>query len=88
MGLLPVLTKVQVSHKPDNRGRMVFTASRDIHPGEECCIAYFDLPQFRDLAERRDHLRRSFRFVCRCEKCLAEEPAEGEEWTMPLMDDE
>ncbi|KAJ5247781.1 hypothetical protein N7468_002764 [Penicillium chermesinum] len=32
---------------------MVFTASRDIYPGEECCIAYFDLTQYKDLSSRR-----------------------------------
>lgn len=84
-----VLTNVKVSHKPDQSGRMVFTASREIRPGEECCIAYFDLTQYKDLDSRRDHLRRSFRFCCRCEKCLAEEPAEQVvEWTgMPLVDE-
>jgi hypothetical protein len=55
---------------------MVFTASRDIFPGEECCISYFDLTQYTDLDSRRDHLRKSFRFVCQCERCVLEEPVE------------
>ncbi|PKY00217.1 SET domain-containing protein [Aspergillus campestris IBT 28561] len=78
-----------ISHKPDVQGRMVFTASRDILPGEECCISYFDLTRFGDLNTRREHLRKSFRFVCRCERCSSEEPVEeAVEWTgMPLMDD-
>lgn len=76
-------------HKPDEQARMVFTASRDIPPGEECCISYFDLTQFTDLTSRREHLRKSFRFVCQCERCVSEEPEKEEatEWTaMPLMD--
>lgn len=80
--------QIKVIHKPDEQGRMVFTASREILPGEECCISYFDLTQFTDLASRREHLQKSFRFVCRCERCLSEEPvAETLEWSaMPLMD--
>lgn len=82
-----VLIHHQVIHKADNKGRMVFTASRDIFPGEECCISYFDLTQYTDLASRREHLRKSFRFVCQCERCVSEEPNESAEWTaMPMMD--
>jgi SET domain-containing protein len=55
---------------------MVFVASRDIREGEECCISYFDLTRFADLKDRRDHLQTSFRFICRCSRCLAEEPPE------------
>lgn len=67
---------------------MVFTASRDIFPGEECYISYFDLTQYTDLTSRREHLRKSFRFVCQCERCVSEESAEeSTEWTaMPMMD--
>lgn len=67
---------------------MVFTASRDILPGEECCIAYFDLTRLTDLSARREHLRRSFGFLCRCERCCAEETGEeGTGWMeMPVMD--
>lgn len=54
-------------------GRMVFTASRDILPGEECCISYFDLTRLVDLDSRRQHLRKSFKFLCQCEKCASEE---------------
>lgn len=66
---------------------MVFTASRDIFPGEECCISYFDLTKYKDLSSRRDHLRRSFLFVCQCSRCVSEEPVEEQsEWTaLPLM---
>ena len=67
---------------------MVFTASRDIQPGEECCITYFDLTQHKDVKSRRERLQGSFRFVCRCERCLSEEaPEQPTEWTpMPEMD--
>ena len=79
---------MKIIHKPDDQGRMVFTASRDILPGEECCIAYFDLTQYTEITSRREHLRKSFRFVCRCERCTSEEPEEETiEWTaMPLVD--
>ncbi|KAJ5157154.1 uncharacterized protein N7482_008254 [Penicillium canariense] len=75
-------------HKPDQDGHMVFTASRDILPGQECCISYFDLTKYTDLTSRREHLRKSFRFICQCERCISEEPAkETNEWTsMPMMD--
>ncbi|KAJ5448888.1 hypothetical protein N7445_003709 [Penicillium cf. griseofulvum] len=92
-GYLPKFVKVMLSHhkiihKADDKGRMVFTASRDIFPGEECCISYFDLTQYTDLTSRREHLRKSFRFVCQCERCVSEESAnESTEWTtMPMMD--
>ncbi|OQE15286.1 hypothetical protein PENSTE_c029G09239 [Penicillium steckii] len=62
-----------IIHKPDEMGRMVFTASRDILPGEECCISYFDLTRLVDLDSRRQHLRKSFKFLCQCEKCASEE---------------
>ncbi|KAJ5720166.1 hypothetical protein N7493_007044 [Penicillium malachiteum] len=84
-----------IVHKPNDQGYMVFTASRDMHPGEECCISYFDLTQHTDLTSRREHLQRSFRFVCRCERCLSDEKLEkieepeqsSSEWTaMPMMD--
>jgi hypothetical protein len=66
---------------------MVFTASRDIFPGEECCISYFDLAEFTDLTSRRERLRELFRFVCQCERCVSEEPEEISEWiAMPMMD--
>ncbi|PYH96905.1 set and mynd domain-containing protein [Aspergillus ellipticus CBS 707.79] len=77
-----------IMHKPDDHGRMVFTASRDIAAGEECCISYFDLSQCVELRARRDHLQKLFRFVCRCDRCTTEEAAEEqqqEEWVgMPF----
>ncbi|KAE8155147.1 hypothetical protein BDV25DRAFT_135192 [Aspergillus avenaceus] len=77
-----------IIHKSDNQGRMVFVASRDIAAGEECCISYFDLTQFVDLQTRRDHLQRSFRFVCKCDRCTSEEPPEEEvQWDeFPAME--
>ncbi|KAJ5295871.1 hypothetical protein PENANT_c001G05984 [Penicillium antarcticum] len=76
-----------ITHKPDEQGRMVFTASRDIFAGEECCISYFDLTQHTDLTSRREHLRQSFKFICQCERCVSEEPVEEPtEWSaMPMM---
>ncbi|KAJ5965743.1 hypothetical protein N7481_012457 [Penicillium waksmanii] len=62
-----------IVHKPDEMGRMVFVASHDIFPGEECCISYFDLTRFADRDSRREHLRKSFKFPCQCEKCVSEE---------------
>jgi SET domain-containing protein len=75
-------------HKPDEDGRMIFTASRDILAGQECCISYFDLTKFTNLASRREHLRKSFKFTCQCDRCISEEPAEEtNDWdSMPLMD--
>ncbi|CAG8231621.1 unnamed protein product [Penicillium salamii] len=77
-----------IIHKADEKGRMVFTASRDIFPGEECCISYFDLTQYNDLKSRRDHLRKSFLFVCQCQRCVSEEPVEEETgWdALPMME--
>ncbi|KAJ5994093.1 hypothetical protein N7451_009817 [Penicillium sp. IBT 35674x] len=77
-----------IIHKADDQGRMVFTASRDINKGEECCISYFDLTQYTDLTTRRQHLKNSFRFTCKCERCVSEEPVEKESlWnTIPMMD--
>ncbi|KAJ5364031.1 uncharacterized protein N7496_009744 [Penicillium cataractarum] len=77
-----------MTHKPDEDGRMIFTASRDILPGQECCISYFDLTKHTDLTSRREHLRKSFKFTCQCDRCVSEEPAEEtNDWTpMPMMD--
>ncbi|THC88281.1 hypothetical protein EYZ11_012270 [Aspergillus tanneri] len=79
-----------IIHKPDRIGRMVFVASRDIKVGEECCISYFDLTQYVDLRTRREYLQRSFRFLCKCDRCLEEEiPEEDSNWdAFPLLDDE
>ncbi|KAJ5692201.1 hypothetical protein N7462_001624 [Penicillium macrosclerotiorum] len=77
-----------ITHRPDDKGCMVYTAARDILAGEECCISYFDLAQHTDLTSRREHLRNSFRFLCKCERCVSEEPVEESiEWTeMPILD--
>ncbi|KAF9890504.1 hypothetical protein FE257_005909 [Aspergillus nanangensis] len=78
-----------IKHKPDIYGRMVFVASRDIPQGEECCISYFDLSQCVDLKDRRAHLQSSFRFVCGCLRCTAEEPpSEDVLWdAFPLLEE-
>lgn len=66
---------------------MVFTASRDIGPGEECCISYMDLFGDVDVNTRRKHLRVQFSFTCQCERCRAEENSE-EGWdALPFLDD-
>lgn len=69
---------------------MVFIASRDIQADEECCISYFDLTKFVDLKSRREHLQKSFRFPCKCERCLEEEiPEEESSWdAFPAIDDD
>jgi hypothetical protein len=58
-----------VTHEPDDEGRMVFRALRDIEPGEECCVVYFDLKEYATVEERRAALEDMFQFVCMCERC-------------------
>ncbi|KAL4797785.1 hypothetical protein BDV19DRAFT_37982 [Aspergillus venezuelensis] len=65
-----------IIHKSDKHGRMIFTANRDIPPGEECCIAYFDMTQRVELKERREHLASLFRFKCGCPRCTDDEKKE------------
>ncbi|KAJ5646225.1 hypothetical protein N7490_002597 [Penicillium lividum] len=65
-----------IIHKADEQGRMVFTASRDIYKDEECCISYFDLTKYTEIAIRRRHLNNAFRFTCKCERCVSEETIE------------
>ncbi|RAL14769.1 general amino acid permease [Aspergillus homomorphus CBS 101889] len=79
-----------IMHQPDQHGRMVFTAAKDIAAGEECCISYFDLTKLTDLKARREHLQTLFRFVCQCPRCQSEEPpVEEPEWVaMPFGDDD
>lgn len=80
-------TFTQIMHKPDEHGRMVFTASRDITAGQECCISYMDLFGDVDVRTRRRHLQEQFSFTCQCERCRAEDrPEEG--WdALPSLDD-
>ncbi|KAJ3546496.1 hypothetical protein NM208_g1964 [Fusarium decemcellulare] len=66
-----------VTHKPDNQGRMVYTAARDIAKGEECMITYFDLTEHEDLTSRQKHVQEQFQFKCTCERCLSEEAEEN-----------
>ena len=82
-----VITSTQITHKPDDHGRMVFTASRSIAAGEECCISYMDLFGDVDINARRRHLQDQFSFTCQCERCRAEEcPEEG--WDILHFQDE
>ncbi|KAJ5925283.1 hypothetical protein N7454_007922, partial [Penicillium verhagenii] len=81
-----------IIHKPDDHGRMVFTAARDINKDDECCISYFDLSQYTDITTRREYLKNSFRFTCKCERCVSEEPVESSlsssSWAaIPIMDE-
>ncbi|KAL3471071.1 hypothetical protein BJX99DRAFT_250700 [Aspergillus californicus] len=72
-----------ITHKPDKQGCMVFTASRDILAGEECCITYFDMAEFVTVNERREHLQSLFRFKCGCPRCVEEDrsvPEEISQW--------
>lgn len=57
---------------------MVFTAGRDIAPGEECCISYFDMTQYTTLSDRRGRLQSLFRFKCGCSRCSGQEAEEAE----------
>ncbi|KAH7038391.1 uncharacterized protein B0I36DRAFT_346373 [Microdochium trichocladiopsis] len=58
-----------VSHRLDEHSRRIFTANREIKPGEECCISYFDLVEFRDAAVRRHEIRTKWTFGCDCQRC-------------------
>ncbi|OJJ38064.1 hypothetical protein ASPWEDRAFT_167997 [Aspergillus wentii DTO 134E9] len=69
-----------ITHKPDEQGRMVFTASKDIAAGEECCISYFDLSKCVDVSMRQKNLKELFSFGCQCQRCVAELPSEEEIW--------
>ncbi|KAI5459577.1 hypothetical protein BGZ63DRAFT_359244 [Mariannaea sp. PMI_226] len=66
-----------VTHKPNSRGRMVYTAARDILEDEECMITYFDLTQFRDVRTRQQRVQDQFRFLCTCDRCVEEEAQEN-----------
>ncbi|KAL5332960.1 S-adenosyl-L-methionine-dependent methyltransferase [Aspergillus crustosus] len=68
-----------ITHKPDQHCQMVFTATRDIAVGQECCISYFDMTQYVTIKERREHLQGSFRFKCGCARCVEEEDEEESE---------
>lgn len=49
---------------------MLVVAARDLKPGNELTVAYFDI--FRPLKERRISMRRSWNFVCTCSRCTLE----------------
>ncbi|KAH7176841.1 hypothetical protein EDB81DRAFT_898304 [Dactylonectria macrodidyma] len=61
-----------VTHKPNDNARMVYTSARDIAAGEECCITYFDLTAYKDLASRQQMSESQFQFSCTCERCVQE----------------
>lgn len=69
----------QLTHRPDETGRMVFRAARDIAAEEEFSIAYFDLaqPKYIDVKERRRYLEWEFRFTCVCPRCAMESVQEA-----------
>ena len=53
----------------DKRG-ITFCTLRDVHPGEELCIAYID--ETASLNERIESLQKDWFFTCRCTKCSRE----------------
>ncbi|KAF8815567.1 SET domain-containing protein [Phlegmacium glaucopus] len=53
----------------DKRG-LAFYTLRDVHPGEELCIAYID--ETVSLNERIESLQKDWFFACRCTKCSRE----------------
>ncbi|KAH7418422.1 hypothetical protein BKA64DRAFT_654374 [Cadophora sp. MPI-SDFR-AT-0126] len=66
-------------HQPDESGRMVFRAARNIAADEEFSVAYFDLaqPKYMDVKERRAYLESEFRFTCVCPRCITESGETG-----------
>lgn len=66
----------------DGRGGMIYAArlraTRDIRPGEEICITYLQDTRWMPRERRRELLRESWGFECRCGVCV--EPA-GEEYS-------
>ena len=51
---------------------MIF-AKRDIMPGEQVFICYYDLNNKTPPAGRRSKLEFQHGFVCQCEQCIADE---------------
>lgn len=57
----------------------VFTASRDIEVGEECCITYLGGDEKEmDVNERRARLMEHWGFECMCKRCRAESGSAAE----------
>ena len=57
--------------EPDNAGAMCVRALRDIAAGEVLSIAYLNLFS----AKRREHLRSTYFFTCRCRRCTTRDAA-------------
>jgi len=57
--------------EPENAGAMCVRALRDLAAGEVLNIAYLNLFS----AKRREHLRSTYFFTCRCRRCAANEAA-------------
>lgn len=55
---------------PDNDGRLVLTAARDIAAGEQLTISYID--ETAAVAARQDLLRFAYGFTCSCQACRDE----------------
>ncbi|KAF8815571.1 hypothetical protein BYT27DRAFT_7155749 [Phlegmacium glaucopus] len=53
-----------------NKRGLAFYTLRDVHPGEELCIAYSD--ETVSLNERIESLQKDWFFVCQCTKCSRE----------------
>ncbi|GBF92090.1 hypothetical protein Rsub_04437 [Raphidocelis subcapitata] len=64
-----------LNHSCEPNVDAVFTAARDISPGEELSITYTDWSQ--GVQERRAHLRASYGFECGCPLCLEQLEAAG-----------
>lgn len=56
-------------HRPDETGRMVWHALRDIAAGEELGIAYIDLLQRPTIRQRRELIKEYLFFDCQCDMC-------------------
>jgi SET domain-containing protein len=70
--LLLLTGRNKIIHKLDENGRRIFEANRDIEEGEECCISYFDLTEFSDTQARQEEMKRSWNFMCNCQRCTDE----------------
>jgi len=63
-----------LNKRRDKRGLSFYTL-RDVHPGEELCIAYID--ETASLTERLESLQKDWFFACRCMKCSQEMEVSG-----------
>mmetsp|Transcript_26520 Transcript_26520/g.66445 ORF Transcript_26520/g.66445 Transcript_26520/m.66445 type:complete len:617 (-) Transcript_26520:301-2151(-) len=74
-GLFPLSSLFNHSCSPNaswspTNGGLVHRLTRGVNAGDEITVSYHVLSTFG--AARRDHLRKSHGFVCRCERCAAQ----------------